>query len=246
MTWTVSSGTPRETFGFGTLVASPTAGDRLWAASTDGVWVSTDGAGSFVKLNDWTALASWPDAPFGSFLSVTSGAYSAAGPEPVLIFGTAEAGVVSVRVDDGTVTDLGASLARRAGAVDAVVVSPAGAVFLGAEANCRGKGGVFRSDDGGATWSGALVGSPFPPLTHAVGIAGPHEVMVTFFRDVPQARQQEILREHKVSTLGQPSPLLYALRTADDDTRSPDDLIREFEALDEVDCVLDDIALSPR
>lgn len=49
------------------------------------------------------------------------------------------------------------------------------------------------------------------------------------------------MTEHHVSPdLWSNGRLLYWLKTAPDDSRSPSDLLREFEALNEVECALDD------
>jgi hypothetical protein len=228
------------------IVASPTEAGRLWVGADDGVWTSRDGGASLAKLADWSPLSGWPDAPYGPFVTVTCGVYLDGGDGPLVVFGTQQAGVVGVHPDTGAIDDMGASLARRADAIADVVVSPSGALRIATSATCKGLAGVFESQDRGRTWNPLLQSSAVPPLGHAIGDATPHKVEIIFFRDVPKARQQEIFKEHNV-VVEYPSlsgPLLYWLDAPDGDSRSPTDLIREFGALDEVDCVLNDFSVS--
>jgi len=231
--WSLSTAAPSAGHPI-VLVASPVDGDRVWAISNDGVWASADGAASFAKLSDWSLVSAWPDVQAGTSIDVTSGAYEGGGAEPHLIIGTAWAGVMSVGVNDGAVTDLGASLARRADAIDTVVVSPDGSLFVGTEPTCRGLGGVYKSENRGSSWTDSLVGVAFsdPPVSNL-----PHEVDVAFYRDVSPARRQQIMQEHKVFADPLSTPLLSFLRTAPGDPRSGADLSREFQAVDDIECV---------
>jgi photosystem II stability/assembly factor-like uncharacterized protein len=226
------------------VVASPTEPGRLWVAADDGVWTSTDGGATLAKLTDWSLLSAWPDTPNGSFVIVERGAYLGDQTSALVVFGTDRAGVVGVHPDTGAIEDMGASLARRADEIRDVIVAPSGALRIATSATCRGLAGVFESNDRGASWTPLLQSSPSPALGNAIGDAVPHEVEVIFFRDVPNARQEAIFKEHNVvpqyPSLAGP---LYWLQAPDGDGRSPSDLIREFQAVPEVDCVLNDFSV---
>jgi hypothetical protein len=230
------------------VVPSPTEGDHLWVAGTDGVWSSIDGAGSFTQVATWSSVFAWPDvpqysgAPQTSLTTLTTGAYTTSDAGPVLLFGTRDIGVIGVRAD-ASLVDLGASLVRRGDAINQIVAAPSG-VLLATSETCRGSAGVFASTTAGATWDSVLTSHLWPNIG-PIGDAVPHVLMVIFYRDVSRARQQEIFAEHAVTPDGYLNgPLLYYVHTADNDPRSVADLLAEFQAIDDVDCTLNDFSLS--
>ena len=222
------------------LIASPTEGGHLWAAANNGVWESIDAGTSFHQITDFAGVNMWPDVVAGTDVGVTAGAFVPSVDSPVLAFASSGAGVVGVRINDGSVIDMGAALARRADSVTDLKVSPSGAIRIATAANCRGVSGIYETHDLGHTWKTLLAATPNPRPRYTYDGTDPHAHFadVTFFRDVSPARQKQILADHKV--IGEFCFFNWCpLRTSPNDRRSADDLISEFAAIDEVDCIFD-------
>ncbi len=233
------------------VVASPSQSGHVWLAGKHGVFVTEDAGKSFRKLDDWGPLRSWPHVPDewttaqGGRLRTAS--YVERDGAPLLVFGTYDLHAIGVNARTGELVDLGSPLIRRAGAVNDIIFRPdrPGAMLLAPDTTCKGDGAVFRSDDGGRTWQHTTLASERYGSRGPFGRYVEHVIIVSFFRDVTPDDMERIFQEHRVARV-EPyvGPRWKILRF--DDGRSVSELLREFDALEETDCVLEDHLLSPR
>lgn len=230
--------------------ASPLEAERLladdgglYAVAPDGVYVSRDGAQSFVHIADWSVVEAMPGGDGALERGIGPTALARVGD--VLMIGTKRLHVIGVDLESGGVFDAGAGLIRRGHQVNALVYhEPSARLLAGVDATCRGYGGVYESVDLGRTWSETeLESTPYAPGGSAIEPYVEHEVLVIFFRDVTDARRNAIFEEHGVAEVRPLSGAFYTLRF--DDDRDVPALLAELDLVPEIDCAMPNLVFRP-
>ncbi|HZO14520.1 MAG TPA: hypothetical protein VFB62_14705 [Polyangiaceae bacterium] len=230
------------------LVVEPDRERRLWVVAEDGVYVSLDRGETFLPLVDWHQLLAWAEVPMEwipGLIGPRSSALVDTGGRRLLLVGTENVHVIGVDVDTVELIDLGHDLIRRGDTITDLQVLPGARVLAATATTCKGNAAVFEADLASRTWNTTnLVSQPYDargPIDDAIS----GRVIVRFFRNVGDDEQRALLEENGAASLTPYiGPLWWIVEL--DASVELDDAFEKFQELEQVDCVLEDVAVSPR
>ena len=230
------------------LVVEPDRERRLWVIADDGVSVSLDRGETLSPLVDWHQLLGWAEVPtewIPGLIGPRSSALVDTEGRRLLLVGTENVHVIGVDVDTIELIDLGHDLIRRGDTITDLQVLPGGRVLAATATTCKGDAAVFEAELASRKWKTTnLVSQPYDtrgPIDEA--IAG--RVIVRFFRNVGDDEQRALLEANGAAILSPYiGPLWWIVEL--DASVELDDAFEKFQELEQVDCVLEDIAVSPR